>query len=155
SASAPSLQWTLLPPVTENLYQTATTTGAAGVPFDAMPDLAVDQNGSTTSLYVTWTRFYPANELPDAGAATTGGGADVYLASSTDGGSSWQLSTQAIPGAPSALRETVSETVDPQNSGQIDLALQPSFTAKLTVTFPTVRATGSVAVGLSGAVAAH
>jgi hypothetical protein len=81
--------------VTENFY-TGTT-----VPFDVIPDFAVDAfaklpdgtvNPNYGNLYVTWARFYPKGQFPGDAASTNG--SDIMIAVSKDGGLTWTTQTQ-------------------------------------------------------------
>lgn len=87
------------------------------VPFEIYPDMAVDNvrvlpsgqaNPNFGNLYVTWARYYPAQQFP--GEPNSIGGSDVMLAVSEDNGLTWQLRTQ--PRAKSDVVETVLQTND-------------------------------------------
>jgi hypothetical protein len=77
------------------------TFAGSKVPFDALPDLAVDTfpqlangqpNPNYGNLYATWTRFYPKGQFP--GQPNAPGGSDVMFAVSHDGGQTWQTEVQ-------------------------------------------------------------
>ncbi|MCI0459686.1 MAG: FG-GAP-like repeat-containing protein, partial [Gemmataceae bacterium] len=73
------------------------TVGGPKVYFEAIPDLAIDTNPTSPNhgnLYVTWTRFYPAGQVPWNPSAK--GATDIMLAVSRDGGQNWttQFQTQ-------------------------------------------------------------
>jgi hypothetical protein len=86
--------------VASNLYD-----GINKVPFETFPSLAVDTsktladgvtpNPNFGSLYMAWSRFYPAGQFP--GKPTSTSGSDVMLATSRDGGLTWTTQTQMDP----------------------------------------------------------
>jgi hypothetical protein len=97
------------PPVTvvSHLYD-----GQHQVPFDIMPDLAVDTfrtlpngqpNPNYDNLYAVWSRYYPPGQFP--GEPTSTGGSEIEIAVSRDGGQSWQ--TQLQPEAGTGVADTV------------------------------------------------
>jgi hypothetical protein len=71
------------------------------VPFDVMPDLAIDTfhtvtaGGEFNSLYATWVRFYPEHQFP--GEPDSDAGSQVMIAVSRDGGTTWQLQLEQRP----------------------------------------------------------
>jgi hypothetical protein len=88
------------------------------VTFEGTPDLAIDTfrdlpDGSPNprygTLYVTWTRIYAPGQFP--GQPDASGGTDLMVSVSKDGGATWQLQLQTLPG--SGL--TVSAIQDPVN----------------------------------------
>ena len=69
--------------------------------FEVIPDLGIDTfpvlpdgqpNPNYGNLYVTWTRLYPAGQMP--GAPENTGGGDLMIAVSRDGGLSWETQLQ-------------------------------------------------------------
>ncbi len=86
-----------------------TLTTPLKVPFDTLPDLAIDTNkylpdGSNNPhfgwMYATWTRWYPVGQFP--GHSKTKAGNDIMFAISTDGGQTWQTQTH---GAISVIKD--------------------------------------------------
>ena len=99
------------------------------VDFEVDPDLAIDTfrtlpDGSPNphygELYETWTRVYPPGQFPGEPDAT--GGTDIMFSVSKDGGQTWQLQLQTLPG--SGL--VVSSIQDPVNNrdGMLGLATE-------------------------------
>src|SRR5262249_13223389 len=93
------LSWGQPVAVTSHLYQ------GENVPFDVTPDLAIVTflrlpDGSASPryghLYVTWTRLFPAGQVP--GHPTFSGGGHIMIAASRDGGQSWETQLQELPG---------------------------------------------------------
>ncbi|HEY7088349.1 MAG TPA: FG-GAP-like repeat-containing protein, partial [Tepidisphaeraceae bacterium] len=81
------LTWNSPVPVVTHLYD-----GVTPVPYDIMPDMAIDTNPSSPNygnIYVLWIRFYPAGQYP--GEPTSTGGSHIQIAVSSDGASSFQL----------------------------------------------------------------
>src|SRR5262249_22129377 len=86
--------------------------GNGQVPFDIMPDLAIDTNSSLPDasqnphfgqLYVVFSRYYPSGQFP--GNPESNGGSRIMLAISSDGGAHWELRHDAndqegLPAAP-------------------------------------------------------
>ena len=67
------------------------------VPYDIMPDLAVDTNPASPhygNLYVVWIRFYPPGQFPGEPEST--GGSTLSIAVSSDAGATFQTRA-AIP----------------------------------------------------------
>lgn len=100
------------------------------VPFDLVPDFAIDTfqtlpggrtNPDFGNLYVTWTRLYPAGQLPGHPDAT--GGSDIMFAVSTDGGRTWTTRLQTDPTTGAA----VSTIQDPLLGGQGDVSPGQGF----------------------------
>jgi hypothetical protein len=89
------------------------------VNFEGTPDLAIDTfrnlpDGSANprygTLYVTWTRIYAPGQFP--GQPDASGGTDLMIAVSKDGGATWQLQLQTLPGSGlvvSAIQDPVNE----------------------------------------------
>ena len=75
-----------------NLYD-----GQDEVPFDVIPDMDVDvfptvdgeENEHYGNIYVTWNRAYPPDLVP--GFPGAGGGIEVRIAISRDGGGTWEI----------------------------------------------------------------
>jgi hypothetical protein len=80
--------------------------GQHQVPFDIMPDLAIDTfrdlpnglpNPNYGNLYAVWSRYYPPGLFP--GEPTASGGSEIEIAVSHDGGRSWQTQLQLRAGS--------------------------------------------------------
>ena len=79
--------------------------GQNRVPFDIMPDLAVDTHrylpdGTTLNpnfgnLYAVWSRYYPMGQYPGEPDGRTG--SNIMFAVSSDGGATWQLRLESHP----------------------------------------------------------
>lgn len=91
------LTWGPSAAVTSNLYD-----GKTQVPFDIMPDLAIDTfrtlpNGASNPnfgrMYVVFSRYYPSGQFPGQPAAS--GGSRILLGISDDQGQSWSLARDA------------------------------------------------------------
>ena len=76
--------------------------GQTEVPFDIMPDLAIDTyptlpdgnpNPHYGNLYVVWSRYFPAKQFP--GQPDSNGGSRILLAVSSDGGETWDVRRDA------------------------------------------------------------
>lgn len=98
------LTWNQPVAVASNLYDSVHP-----VDFELKPDLAIDTfaklpNGQPNpyygSLYVSWSRYYPAGQFP--GEPTATGGSDIMFAVSRDDGQTWQtqLEPQSGTGIP-------------------------------------------------------
>jgi hypothetical protein len=83
--------------------------GTHPVYFEIKPDLAIDTyrtlpngqpNPNYGSLYMSWSRYYPAGQFP--GEPTAPGGSDIMFAVSRDEGLSWTVQLQPQP-APASL----------------------------------------------------
>jgi hypothetical protein len=94
------LTWNAPVAVVSHLYD-----GTHPVFFEIKPDLAIDTfanlpsgqpNPNHGSLYVCWSRYYPAGQFP--GEPTAGGGSDIMFAVSQDGGQNWQIQLQPQAG---------------------------------------------------------
>ncbi|MFO0967581.1 MAG: FG-GAP-like repeat-containing protein [Gemmataceae bacterium] len=87
-SSADGVNWSAPTAISSQLYTgpSNTLTTNLKVPFDTLPDFAVDTSSGT--LYATWTRFYPAGIWP--GSATLAG-TDIMVAVSTDHGQTWSI----------------------------------------------------------------
>jgi hypothetical protein len=92
-------RWKTPSEVTSHRYD-----GAHSVPFEIIPDLAIDTfrilpnglpNPNYGSLYATWSRYYPAGQYP--GESNSGGGGNIMIAVSRDGGNSWQTQLESHP----------------------------------------------------------
>jgi hypothetical protein len=138
------LTWNQPVAVTSHLYD-----GVNPVPFELNPDLAVDTfrnlpdgraNPNYGNLYEVWARFYPAGQFP--GEPTATGGSDVFLAVSRDGGQTWQVQLQQLPGT-GLLVSVIQKGGDSPNSGGVP----PGF-GFVTFPHPTVGPDGDVYVGL-------
>jgi hypothetical protein len=106
------LTWADPIPVVEHTY-----TAGNPVPFDALPSLAIDTsalvpgdqpNPNYGRLYVTWTRDYPAGQMP--GVTNPTAGSDILFASSADGGITWITPGQKV------LQTKASPTLSPGGS---------------------------------------
>jgi hypothetical protein len=109
-----SVSWNAPVAVASHLY------GGTDLPFDVMPDSAVDTSGN---VYVTWARFYPMGQYP--GANPNVNNSDVMIAVSKDGGQTWttQLQTEAGTGlSVSAIRDPVYTGQDAGSAGRGFLA---------------------------------
>ncbi len=124
------LSWNAPIPVVEHTF----TTGNP-VPFEALPNLAIDTfatlpngepNPNYGRLYLTWTRYYPAGQMPGVTAPT--GGSDIMFASSPDGGITW-----ITPGQ-SAFNRTLSETLSPGSPFTITFTNKATGTLLVNVT---------------------
>ena len=77
--------------------------GTQKVPFDIIPDLAIDTFHTVTTttgekvnpMYATFARYYPAGQYP--GESDAIGGSNIIFAVSTDGGRTWQEKTESQP----------------------------------------------------------
>src|SRR5262249_19041020 len=111
------LTWDQPVTVASHLYD-----GQHPVYFEIKPDLAIDTfrtlpngqlNPNFSNLYEVWSRDYAAGQFP--GHPTNVGGSQIMIAVSKDGGNTWQLQFQQLPGSnipqPAIL--------DPINSGDI------------------------------------
>ena len=87
------LTWNRPVAVASHLYD-----GSEAVPFELKPNLAIDTfatlpggqpNPYFGSLYVCWSRYYPAGQFP--GEPTASGGSDIMFAVSRDDGQTWQI----------------------------------------------------------------
>lgn len=117
--------------VASNLYS------GTSVPFETYPSLAADTsrfladgvtaNRNFGSLYVAWSRFYPAGQYPGQSGSTSG--SDVMIAVSRDGGLTWQTQTQTDPGT----QLTRSAILDPRFKDNATGLPGRGF-----ITFPTV-----------------
>src|SRR6185503_12815558 len=70
-----------------------TYTGQTPVPYERMPDMAIDTNPSSPNfgnIYVTWARYYQKGQFPGE-TGQSGGGSQLQFAVSTNGGQSFQL----------------------------------------------------------------
>ena len=85
--------------VSSHLYN-----GVDKVPFDIIPDLAIDTFRTDTNaatgeqvnrMYVSFSRYYPEGQYP--GETDSIGGSNIMFAVSTDGGQSWQLQLESQP----------------------------------------------------------
>ena len=109
--------WQIAGAVETNVYNDSTAEhgGMTPVPFDIIPDLAIDTfqylpggktlNPNYGSLYEVWSHYYPAGQFP--GEPNSTGGSQVMIAVSRDGGINWQ--TQLALRANTGLMETVIE----------------------------------------------
>ncbi len=96
------LTWNPAIPVVDHTY-----TAGSPVPFEALPNLAIDTtatlpngqpNPNRGRLYVTWTRYYPVGQMP--GVTSPTGGSDIMFAYSQDGGITWITPGQSVFNVP-------------------------------------------------------
>ena len=71
-------------------------------------------NPNYGSLYEVWTRYYPAGQFP--GEPTATGGSDIMFAVSHDGGQTWQLQLEPLPGT--GVLVTVIQNYSEQRPGR-------------------------------------
>jgi len=94
-----TISWDQVAPVAANAYN-----GTTEVPFETLPDIAIDTNHTVTApdgtqvnpMYVTWTRFYPLGQFPEV-PGPNNAGSDAMIAVSRDGGHAWTTEFQADP----------------------------------------------------------
>jgi hypothetical protein len=113
------LTWNQPVAVVSHLYD-----GTHPVFFEIKPDLAIDTsanlpdgkpNPNYGSLYVSWSRYYPAGQFP--GQPNSTGGSDIMFAVSRDGGQTWAI--QLEPQAGTGILVTVLQQ-DPANETGLD-----------------------------------
>jgi hypothetical protein len=111
------ITWVQTTAVASHLYTPPSGAGvtdlgnfSSQVPFDVLPDLAIDTNKANPTygnIYVTWTRYYPTGQF--VGESTAGGGSDIMFAGSSDGGQTWTTRLQSH----SRYQDTSSAAVSP------------------------------------------
>ena len=118
--------WRLAEVVHENIYDDGSSAhhGQARVPFDIIPDLAIDtlheirtESGTVNPMYVTFSSYYPSGLFPGVSEPT--GDSEVFIASSSAGGVNWQVQTQ---GGISALHSPISDGATPEGFGHVNWA---------------------------------
>ncbi len=140
------LTWGQPAAVAAHLYD-----GVHPVDFELYPDLAIDTfptlpggqaNPNYGNLYETWARIYAAGHFP--GEADSTGGSDVMVAVSRDGGRTWAIQLQQLPGT--GVLVSVIEKDDPgsPNTGE---AIPPGL-GFMVYPHVTVGPDGDVYVGL-------
>jgi hypothetical protein len=96
------------------------TPGGTQVPFDTIPDLAIDRsallpngqpNPNYGRIYVTWTRWYPAGQFPSP-SGVANGGSDTLIGVSQNGGAAWSY----------VILRTNSDATSPPGGGQANLS---------------------------------
>jgi hypothetical protein len=110
------LSWQPPVAVVSHLYD-----GQHPVLDEVIPDLAIDTfrtlpdgqpNAHYGELYVAWTRIYPAGQFP--GQPDASGGTDIMIAVSRDGGQTYQIQLETVPG----VSTPVTVIQDPLNGGE-------------------------------------
>ena len=118
--------WKLAEVVHENIYDDGSTAhhGQARVPFDVIPDLAIDTlheiktgSGTVNPMYVTFSSYYPPGLFPGVSQST--GDSEVFIASSSAGGVNWQVQTQD---GISTLHSPISDGAVPEGFGHVNWA---------------------------------
>lgn len=94
------LNWKNAATVSSQLFD-----GQNRIPFDIMPDLAVDMyqflpDGTTPNpnygnVYTIWSRYFPIGQYP--GEPEGGSGSNIMFAVSEDGGATWQTRLESQP----------------------------------------------------------
>ena len=127
------LTWNQPVAVTSHLFD-----GQHDVPFEVIPDLAIDtfrqlpngqSNPNDGNLYVGWTRLYPSGQNP-LHPEFKGGGGDMMIAVSKDGGQTWETKVQELKGVQVTVLQDPPENNDPAFPGiaavdQAHLAIGP------------------------------
>jgi hypothetical protein len=110
------LTWNPPVAVVSHLYD-----GTNPVLFEVTPTLAIDTfrtlpdgrpNPNYGNQYVVWTRIYPPGQFP--GQPDSTGGQDIMVAVSKDGGRTYQIQLENVPG----IATPVTVIQDPLNTGE-------------------------------------
>jgi hypothetical protein len=105
SSNDGGLSWGSAIAVDTNIFDDGTPqhNGTTKVPFDVIPDLAIDtfhavttQSGKQVNpMYATFSRYYPAGQYP--GESNSAAGSNIMIAVSLDGGANWELKLEPNP----------------------------------------------------------
>lgn len=93
--------------------------GVHRVPFDIIPGMEIDNSPTSPrhgTIYVSWSRYFPAGLFPGMPEST--GGVEVYISSSTNGGSEWTVKTAQDNGTEfSTLKHPLNDGAVPEGLG--------------------------------------